>query len=86
MAQTRAWLVLLALSAASTLLSFGLTVGWGQHSLKLSALAILAIAWAKARIIANRYLGLCAAPPFLRGFSIVLALYLLTLMALYLLA
>jgi hypothetical protein len=81
---TRAWIALLALSAVSTLLALGLQAGWGRLGLGLTASAILALAWAKARIIANRYLGLAAAPPLRQGFATVLAFYMLGLLALYL--
>lgn len=85
MSLTRAWLALLALSAVSTVLALGLQSGWGRLGLGLAATAILAVAWAKARIIANHYLGLCAAPTLRQGFATVLAFYMLCLLGLYLL-
>lgn len=81
----RAWGKLVALSLASTAIA-GLV---GREALTGQAVTvaggvILALAWAKARVILDRYLGLAAAPFWHRGFSIVLALYCLGLLALYL--
>lgn len=79
--ETRAWLGLLALSAGSTALAVagpGLT-GW---AIPLATTALLGLAWAKARVILASYLGLSAAPAWLRGFSLVLGLYVLTLLVL----
>ncbi|MGO4908060.1 hypothetical protein ACEN2J_06955 [Pseudorhodobacter sp. W20_MBD10_FR17] len=46
-------------------------------------MVILLLAWAKARIIAARYLGLAQAPTYLRGFSLVLALFMAGLLGIY---
>jgi len=73
---TRAWLILVALSAASTALA------WSGHTGLPVALPILALAWGKARIILRDYLGLAKAPGWSRGFALVLALYMLALMGL----
>ncbi|MCB1428142.1 MAG: cytochrome C oxidase subunit IV family protein [Nitratireductor sp.] len=78
---TRAWLALVALSAASTFLASpvlslpGMTGAW-------LALPILLLAWAKARLILREYLGLATAPGWSRGFSLVLGLYMLLMMGL----
>lgn len=83
---TRAWLLLLALSAASTVVSFGVTLQRPASIPFLGGVVILLLAWAKARIIAARYLELAAAPAYLRGFSFVLALFMAGLLGLYLAA
>ncbi|WP_022705026.1 cytochrome C oxidase subunit IV family protein [Pseudorhodobacter ferrugineus] len=80
---TRAWLILLALSAASTAVSFNVTLQLPAQIPLLGGIIILLLAWAKARIIAARYLELAQAPAYLRGFSLVLALFMLTLLGLY---
>lgn len=67
MTVTRAWLWLLALSAASTLLAASVEAGaW-------FVIAVLALAGAKARLILSSYLGLAAAPAIRTGFDLVLA-------------
>lgn len=82
---TRAWLLLLALSAASTMLSVAVARGAlsGQFA-TLGGAAILALSWAKARTILNAYLRLSEAPAFRRGFGLALGLYSLLLLGLYL--
>jgi hypothetical protein len=82
---TRAWIWLVALSLGST--AIAATVSAGQVSglgVTLAGSAILALAWAKARIILARYLGLAQAPFWHRGFSVVLGLYCIILLGLYL--
>ncbi|MDF1618919.1 nitric oxide reductase F protein [Pseudothioclava nitratireducens] len=80
-----AWLWLLALSGASTLLAAAVSQGWLTGlGVTLGGAAILALAWAKARVILARYLGLAEAPFWHRGFSITLAIYALLLLGLYL--
>jgi hypothetical protein len=77
---TRAYLALLALSAASTLVAAaGLSGRW-------LALLVLTLAWGKARLILNRYLGLAQAPGIARGFALVLAIYMVILTVLAALA
>ncbi len=76
MSATRAWLFLVALSAGSTAIAASGLAGAGV------ALAILALSWAKAQIILNRYLGLAAAPAWGRGFAIAMAAYMALLMVL----
>ena len=66
---TRAWAALVVLSALSTLASLR-GVGGGA-----AVLAVLVLAWAKARIILNRYLRLAQAPAIARGFALSLALF-----------
>ena len=73
MTPTQAWLVLLALSAGSTL-----AAGSGLAGPML-ALIVLALAWAKARVILGAYLGLQEAPLWQRGFDLGLALLLITM-------
>ena len=80
---TRAWVALIALSAASTMLA--LVVPRGTGSAAVGA-AILALAWLKARVILRRYLGLAAVPDIGRGFDLVLALVMLGALGLYLAA
>ncbi|MGB3315499.1 MAG: cytochrome C oxidase subunit IV family protein [Albidovulum sp.] len=84
---TRAWALLLALSAASTGLAVAVT---GGHltgaALSATGAAILILAWVKARLILNAYLRLNEAPAFQRGFGLTLALYAGLLLVLYLVA
>jgi hypothetical protein len=76
MTVTRTWLILLALSAASTLLAVS---GIGGAGL---AVAVLALAGTKARLILSGYLGLSHAPAIQTGFDLSLALLLLLFSAL----
>ena len=76
MSATRAWMILVVLSAASTAIAVG---GWSGL---LAALAILALAWAKALIVLRTYLGLAAAPAWGRGFALALGGYMILAMAL----
>ena len=72
----RAWLILLALSGLSTLVAAtGLSGRW-------LALAVLPLAWGKARLILYRYLRLAEAPAIARGFAWVLSLYMVLAAAL----
>lgn len=80
----RAWIGLLVLSAASTLIAVVVPVAAPGLMLKLSGAAILALAWFKARLILAQYLGLAAAPFWRRGFEITLVLYTVLLLALHL--
>ena len=72
-----AWLMLIALSAASTMMSLGLIEGVA------AGIILLGLAWFKARVILNDYLGLRAAPFWRRGFGRVLAVYATVLLGLY---
>ncbi len=79
----RAWIGLIGLSLFATAVALGQPwlppgAGW------LAGLAVLAISGAKARIILADYLELAEAPGILRGFGIVLGLFLLGAAGLYL--
>ena len=76
MTATQAWLALVALSGGSTL------IAWWDGTGALVAVAILALAWAKAQIVLNVYLGLAQVPGWSRGFAIVLGLFMLAAMGL----
>lgn len=82
---TKAWVLLLALSGASTVLSIAVARGMlSGGAVTLGGAAILALAWAKARTILNAYLRLDEAPAFRRGFGLALGLYALLLLGLFL--
>lgn len=68
---TKAWVLLLALSAASTALAASGLAGAAL------ALPILTLAGLKAHVILRDYLGLASAPGWLRGFDLGLALLIL---------
>jgi hypothetical protein len=68
---TKAWALLLALSAASTALAAS---GIGGAAL---ALSVLALSGLKARVILRDYLRLAAAPGWLMGFDLGLTLLIL---------
>jgi hypothetical protein len=72
-----AWLILIALSAVSTLMTLGLING------AAAGVILLVLAWFKARLILGDYLGLRAAPFWRRGFGLVLAVYAAGLLGLY---
>lgn len=73
---TRAWIWLMALSVAVTLAAAS---GMGGRAL---AAVVLPIAWIKAQIILNRYLGLAQAPAIARGFALALGVFMLLLIGL----
>ncbi len=77
----KAWLTLLALSAASVFVSK--LDGSGVPIAAIGA-AIFLFAWAKARVILLRYLGLWEAPAWASGFTWVLGLYGVLMLTLYL--
>ena len=52
----------------------------------LAGVAILALAWGKAQLILDAYLGLANAPAIRRGMALVMVLYALLLPGLYLAA
>lgn len=79
MTLTRAWILLVALSALTTIAAAGLGGRW-------LALAVLPLAWAKAQLILNRYLQLSQAPAIARGFALVLALFMALMLGLALAA
>ena len=76
-----AWLWLVGLSLGSTAITLW---HWPPSLALLAGAMILCLAWAKARVILNSYLGLAAAPAWRRGFGLALALFCLLLLALYL--
>lgn len=80
----RAWFGLLALSAGSTVLAVAVPAAAPGMAPGLWGAAILALALLKARLILARYLGLAAAPFWLRGFEITLALHTALLLVLHL--
>ena len=77
----RAWVWLLALSIGSTGAAFAVSTHSG---VTVAGCLILALSWAKARIILADYLGLANAPFWRRGFNLVLTLFTLTAMGLFL--
>lgn len=78
----QAWLLLLALSAATAFLASG------HATLPAAATGVLllVLAFAKGRIILDDYLGLRQAPAWRRGFALGLAIFLASLATLYLAA
>ncbi|MHA7774656.1 cytochrome C oxidase subunit IV family protein [Roseibium sp. M-1] len=76
-----AWLALMGLSIATVLVT---SVSADLFSRSLFGGLLLFLAWAKARIILSRFLGLWQAPAWLSGFSWVIGLYCLLLLCLYL--
>ncbi|MBW0157083.1 nitric oxide reductase F protein [Sedimentimonas flavescens] len=81
----RAWVWLVGLSLGSTVIATSVARIEGV-GITLAGATILVLAWAKARVILSRYLGLAQAPFWHRGFSIVLAIYCAGLLGLYLIA
>lgn len=73
MSVTSAWALLVVLSAGSTLAAVSGMTG------PLLALTVLALAWGKAQLILNRYLGLAQAPAIARGFALALAIFMAVL-------
>ena len=77
----RSWAWLLALSLASTAAALAVESG---GSSRLAGAVILLLAYLKARLILANYLGLAGAPSWLRGFNLVIGLFMALLLALYL--
>jgi len=77
----RAWAALAVLSLLSTALTQLQDDAWLRAA---AGTAILVLGYVKARLILGRYLGLAAAPYWYRGFTLVIALYMAGLLALYL--
>jgi hypothetical protein len=76
MTVTRAWIILVGLSALSTLVAAsGLDGRW-------LAAAVLPLAGLKGHVILNYYLQLAQAPEIARGFSLVLGLFIALLIGL----
>ena len=73
---TIAWMLLVVLSACSTLVAMS---GWIGTA---ATIALLLLSWVKAQLILRHYLGLARAPGWSRGFATVLAFYMLILMGL----
>ena len=80
-ALTRAWMALMLLSGASTLIAALVS---RDAAPTIIGTLILLFAWMKARIILSRYLGLWQAPAWRAGFDWVLGLFCLLMLALYL--
>ncbi|RLJ59367.1 cytochrome c oxidase subunit IV [Litoreibacter meonggei] len=80
-ALTRAWVVLIALSGLSAVVSTMMDRGFDT---RIMGSVVLALALMKARIILSRYLGLADAPSWRRGFNLTLTLFCLLLLGLYL--
>lgn len=79
MTVTRAWMLLIVLSAGSTLASLA------PQGVALVG-AVMVLAAVKADLIVNHYLGLAQAPAFARGFRLVLTVFVLLLAGLALAA
>lgn len=77
-----AWGSLIVLSLGTTLLS--LADIWAVWPIA-AGIGVLTLAWLKARIILSQYLGLAAAPFWMRGFEFALAALCLLFLGLYLL-
>lgn len=75
MSATRAWLVLVALSLASTGMA---AMGQGR----VLVVVVLLLAWAKARVVLDVYLGLQDVPGWRRGFSLGLGAFMVALIGL----
>lgn len=72
---TRAWLTLIALTAATAAIA-------GLDG-RVAAAGLLALAWLKARVILGRYLHLHDAPGWLGAFMLPLAIWMLSIATLY---
>ena len=75
------WAMLIGFSTVSTFVSI-LPVPSQWHA--ASGAIVLLLAWLKARVILSRYLGLCAAPFWARGFGLALGVFCTVLLGLYL--
>lgn len=78
----RAWLALVALSALATGVSL-LRPDAPAWAATVAGAAILVLAWLKARVILNRYLGLAGVPGARRGFGAGLGAFALAALVLY---
>lgn len=78
----RAWIWLVALSIGSTVVALTVT----RLQVTVAGVVILTLAWAKARVILARYLGLAAVPAIAFGFGLVLGIFMLACLGLYLVA
>ena len=77
----RSWCLLLGFSLASTAAAISVDAGLLGP---LAGTVILVLAYLKARLILANYLGLAGAPFWRRGFNLAIGLYMMLLMALYL--
>ncbi|WP_294229390.1 cytochrome C oxidase subunit IV family protein [uncultured Shimia sp.] len=75
---TRAWLLLIAFSFATTVFA-----GVLPEAGPIFVAAVLALAGVKSRLILSDYLGLRNAPTFQRGFTLILVGFLSLAMLLY---
>lgn len=73
---TRAWLILVLLSGAVTVLA--------RHGGRAGGTLIVLAAGIKARLIVRRYMGLAGVPGWGRGFDLVLGLLCALMLGLYL--
>ena len=81
----RAWIILLALSAASTAFAeVAIPRGLSPAMQAAGAALLTLVTLAKARTILSDYLRLAEAPAWRQGFTLVLSAYLLLLLGLYL--
>ncbi|RKF13507.1 nitric oxide reductase F protein [Roseovarius spongiae] len=78
---TFAWISLLVLSGATTIVAELVNLGFDP---RVTGTLVLFLALMKARIILARYLGLAEAPSWRRGFNLALSLFCLLLLGLYL--
>ena len=78
----RAWLALVALSSLATAVSLLRPVSppWAGTA---AGAVILVLAWLKARVILDRYLGLAGVPGARRGFGAGLGAFALAALVLY---
>ncbi|TQV78540.1 cytochrome C oxidase subunit IV family protein [Denitrobaculum tricleocarpae] len=77
------WVWLLTLSLTTTAIAYFVTRGITGP---IAGAAILFLAYMKARLILARYLGLAEAPSWYRGLNLLIAIYMVLLLALYLAA
>lgn len=83
-ALAQAWLTLVGLTVLTSVLAkFIASADMSGGAMMVAGPMLLLLALAKARIILARYLGLAQVPSVLRGFTVVLLLYLVLLAALY---
>lgn len=80
---THCYIWLIGLSLGSTAIAALITTLTPEQR-RIAGVVILFLAWAKARLILNEYLGLANAPFWRRGFGTVLGFFVLGLLALYL--
>lgn len=80
----RAWLFLVGLTGITALTAVSTAGADLSKTARMAVgILILLLAVAKARIILARYLGLSQVTPVLRGFTVILLLYMVLLAGLY---